>query len=151
MSIHADEVSSFFEKTLQICVEWLGLQTAATLILRILYLQHGAFLSTKEISDKTGLSLTSVSLTCTQLEALGVLRRETEYHKRKGRPRKLICIEGGIYELLKLGIKMHLDRVERIHDAIKHLKPVMGNESKIVNLDNLAQALGQFLGDYQSM
>ena len=94
MIIDADEVSIFFEKTLQICVEWLGLQTAATLILRILYLQHGTFISTKEISAKTGLSLTSVSLTCTQLEALGVLRRETEYHKRKGRPRKLISIEG---------------------------------------------------------
>ena len=149
MSIDADEVSIFFEKTLQICVEWLGLQTAATLILRVLYLQHGTFISTKEISAKTGLSLTSVSLTCTQLEALGVLRRETEYHKRKGRPRKLISIEGGIYELLKLGIKMHLDRVERIHDAIKDLKPVMENESKIINLDNLVLELGQFLGDYQ--
>ena len=149
MSINADEVSSFFKKTLQICVEWLGLQSAATVILRILYLQRGAFLSTKEISANTGLSLTSVSLTCTQLEALGVLRCETEYHKRKGRPRKLICIEGGIYELLKLGIKMHLDRIERIYDAIKDLKSVMGNESIIVNLDNLVLALGQFLGDYQ--
>jgi len=149
MSINADEVSSFFEKTLQICVEWLGLQSAATVILRILYLQRGAFLSTKEISAITGLSLTSVSLTCTQLEALGVLRRETEYHKRKGRPRKLICIEGGIYELLKLGIKMHLGRIERIYDAIKDFKSVIGNESIIVNLDNLALALGQFLGDYQ--
>lgn len=149
MSLNADEVSSFFEKILQICVEWLGLQTAATLILRILCTQGGALLSTKEISAKTGLSLTSVSLTCTQLEALGVLKRETEYHKRKGRPRKLISIEGGIYDLLKLGIKMHIDRVERVHDAIMDLKPVMSNESKAVNLDNLTLALERFLGDYQ--
>ena len=118
-----NDTPPFLRKLLAISTQYLGVQQSATDILVILYLErykNEAALSIKDIMNKSGLSLSSVSVLCSRLEAEGILNRRADVSS-EGRGRKRILYEFSISinDLLKIGLRKYMQEVERVYRDIK--------------------------------
>lgn len=111
------EVYSHFDRLFQTAAQWIGLQRTAGSILAALYADEcdgDSRLSVSELSERAGLSLSTVSSICSQLETLGItLKQSDDSQNGRGRRKSVVKLRLGIDGLLRLGMTRHLDEVSR--------------------------------------
>lgn len=113
-------------KVLQIGAEMLGLQRSVGSVLATFYatdFESGEKLSAKDVSEATGLSRSMISMVLSQLESLDIIDTYLDgSRKGGGRRTMLFTLRVGIHQLLKMGIKKHLEQVQRILNDLETLK-----------------------------
>ena len=147
------EIIDSISKPLQIASDVLGLQKSAGAVLSTLYasdFNSGERLSSKDISDATGLSRSMISMVLSQFESLGIIETYLDSSKKKGgRRTMLFSLRVGIHGLLSLGIQRYLGQVQRVLGDLEDLKSSL--ESNDVNLrmvlDRVMSELVLFLTD----
>jgi DNA-binding transcriptional regulator GbsR (MarR family) len=111
------------KRVLAVSVQYLGIQSSATDVLSILYLarlEDQTALPIKEIVRRTGLSLSSVSVLCSRLEAEGILHKHTDDSgASRGRRRILYEFIMSIDDLLVYVMRKYLQDIGRVHREIK--------------------------------
>lgn len=117
--MHAEnDIPPILRRTFVASIEYLGIQRSATDILSILYLEkhkNQSALSINEIKKKSSLSLSSISVLCSRMEAEGILIRRTD-DSGMGRGRRKILYEFAMSmdELLILGMRKYIHEIGRI-------------------------------------
>lgn len=147
------EVLDSISKPLQIASDVLGLQKSAGAVLATLYasdFDSGERLSSKEISEATGLSRSMISMVLSQFESLGIIETHLDNSKKRGgRRTMLFSLRVGIHGILRLGIQRYLGQVQRVLGDLEDLKSSL--ETDDVNLrmvlDRVMSELVLFLTD----
>ncbi len=135
------EINPPIRRALEVCAQIMGIQRSAANILGVLYSERNQsqrMLSTREISTMTGLSASSVSILCSQLESMGILARHSDNSgASRGRRRSLYALEVGIDEMFSFGIRKQIQDVRRVYRELRvHRKSVLAsseNYSKVLN------------------
>ncbi|MFW9787741.1 MAG: MarR family transcriptional regulator [Candidatus Thorarchaeota archaeon] len=145
---------AFVKRALGVSIEHLGIQRSATDILFILYIEKHetqSALSIRDIVRKSGLSLSSVSVLCSRLEALGILnRRSDDSSSGRGRRRILYELSMSIDELMTLGISKYIQEVGRICRDIKNFQRQNSPDGETKELlDRLENEICSFLSEHR--
>ncbi|MFW9800623.1 MAG: MarR family transcriptional regulator [Candidatus Thorarchaeota archaeon] len=151
-----DEIKIQINRILQVGVRWMGLQRTAATVLAALYFQDcksESRLSAKEISNVTGLSSSTVSSICSQLASLGLIIKQTDSQKGRGRRRSVFFLRGGLSDVLKLGIRRNLDQVRRILKDIDALRngPNGSDTLNQMTINRITGEIGLFLSEPWTM
>ncbi|MHA1909789.1 MAG: winged helix-turn-helix transcriptional regulator [Candidatus Thorarchaeota archaeon] len=111
------EAYNHIDRLFQTISQWIGLQRTAGSILAALYADEcegKSRLSVSELSERTGLSLSTVSSICSQLETLGITMKQSDDSQNgRGRRKSVVSLRFGIDGLLRLGMTRHIDEVSR--------------------------------------
>jgi DNA-binding transcriptional regulator GbsR (MarR family) len=118
-------INTQINKVLQIGTEWLGLQRTSSHVLGILYkkgLYSTAGLSIKSLVQESGLSQSTVSSICSNLESLDIIVKRTNGGQLgRGRKSAQYSMAIGIDELLRRGLNKCLERVDRVSKNIDQI------------------------------
>jgi DNA-binding transcriptional regulator GbsR (MarR family) len=144
-------------KVLQIGTDLLGLQRTAVHILAVLY-KKGLFstsgLSVKDLAAESGLSHSTVSSICSNLESLDIIVKLANGGQRgKGRKSAMYSMTIGIDELLKRGMRKSFEKVDRVSKTIDQILVdlKMHDSSTLALIAKAADEINLFLsGPYQS-
>ena len=156
MSINND-IRPVLRRVFALSIQYLGIQQSATDILAILYLEkhmNESALSIKEIMRRTGLSLSSVSVLCTRLDAEGILEKRTD-DSGIGRGRRKILYEFNMNldDLFTLVLGKYIQEASRICRDIKSYQKQ--NSSKDVGfkvvLENLEAEICSFVTEHSRL
>jgi DNA-binding MarR family transcriptional regulator len=113
-----NDIYPLLRRALLLSIQSLGIQQSATDILFTLYLEkhtNQSALPNKEIAEKTGLSLSSVSALCSRLESEGILIKQSDDSSTgRGRRKILYELNMGINEILTLGLRKYVQEAARI-------------------------------------
>lgn len=141
------------KRVLAVSVQYLGIQSSATDVLSILYLarlEDQTALPIKEIVRRTGLSLSSVSVLCSRLEAEGILHKHTDDSgMSRGRRRILYEFIMSMDELLVYVMRKYLQDIGRVYREIKlhQIHDIEDDNSFKELLTKLENAVCSFLTD----
>lgn len=147
------EIFDSISKPLQIASDVLGLQKSAGAVLATLYASDfstGDRLSSKDISDATGLSRSMISMVLSQFESLGIIETFLDSSKKKGgRRTMLFSLRVGIHGLLRLGVQRYLGQVQRVLGDLEDLKSSLDADDVNVRmvLERVMSELVLFLTD----
>ncbi len=140
-------------KLLQITAGMLGLQRSAGSVLAALYLsdfESGGRMSSKEVSDVTGLSRSMISMVLSQLQSLDIIDTHLDVTKKQGGRRTMLySLRMGVHDLLKLVIQKYLEQTQRILNDLEQVKsglPESDMESPLI-LDRVMSELILFLAN----
>ena len=146
-------INTQINKVLQIGTEWLGLQRTASHLIGILYkkgLYSTSGLSIKNLVQESGLSQSTVSSICANLESLDIIVKRTNGGQQgRGRKSAQYSMAIGIDELLRRGLNTCLERVDRVS---KNIDQILANISLHDNVTlaliaKAADEINQFLNN----
>lgn len=149
-----NEIHPPIRRALEVCVQIMGIQRSAANILAVLYSKRNQAqnqLSSREISERTGLSISSVSVLCSQLESMGILARNSDGSgTTRGRRRGLYALEVGIEDMLSFGIRKQIQDVRRVYRELRVHSKSMRPSSEIDNkiLDRAEVEVASFLSEH---
>jgi DNA-binding transcriptional regulator GbsR (MarR family) len=138
-------------KILQIGTDWLGLQRTAANILAVLYkkgLVSTSGLSIKDIANESGLSPSTVSSICSNLESLDIIVKHSNGGKQgRGRKSSAYSMTIGIDELLRRGVSKSFERVHRVSRTVDQILASLTthDSSTLALIAKAADEINQFL------
>ncbi|MFW9979721.1 MAG: hypothetical protein ACFFEJ_16680 [Candidatus Thorarchaeota archaeon] len=113
----------YLDRLFQIAIQLVGLQRTAGIILAALYAEsceNDSGFSVSELSEVTGLSLSTVSTLCSQLDSLGITAKQSvDQENGRGRRKSIVKLRLGIDELLRIGMKRYLSEINAVMHDIK--------------------------------
>ena len=133
------------DRLYQIAIQLIGLQRTAGIILAALYresCEHDSGLSVSELSEVTGLSLSTVSTLCSQLDSLGITAKQSvDQENGRGRRKSIVKLRMGIDELLRVGLNRYLNEINKIMHDIKDYADEPGVDTSLT----IQRALSELL------
>ncbi|MHA2027074.1 MAG: hypothetical protein ACXACG_00320 [Candidatus Thorarchaeota archaeon] len=151
-----DEAQDQIRRILELGAQWIGLQRTSGVILSILYIHECTDreqLSIRRMSELTGLSASTISTICSQLEAFGIIVGQSgKSNQTRGRRKTVFSLRIGIHDLLHLGIKNYMNHVRRILGDIETIKNDSGfnDLDSHLTMDRVANEINQFLDENPS-
>lgn len=145
--------TEIISKILQVTAEMLGLQRSAGSVLASLYLsdfEAGERLSSKDISNSTGLSRSMVSMVLSQMQSLDIIDTHLDASKKGGgRRTMLFSLRMGIHDLLKMVIQKYIEQIHRILNDLEQTKNQITDtdDASPLVLDRVMSELVLFLAD----
>jgi DNA-binding transcriptional regulator GbsR (MarR family) len=151
-----DEVQDQIRRILEVGAQWMGLQRTSGVVLSTLYIYESTNreqLSVKRMSELTGLSISTISSICSQLESLGIIVGQSDGSSQlRGRRKTVFSLRVDIQQLLQLGIKNYMNHVQRILRDIEAIRNETGFEDSDshMTMDRVAYEITQFLRESSS-
>lgn len=140
-------------RILEVGAQWMGLQRTTGSVLSTLYIhecRNREHLSIKRMSELTGLSTSTISVICSQLETLGIIIGQSDGpNETRGRRKIVFSLRMGIQDLLHLGIRNYMNQVRRILRDIETIKDETDfkeSESQLP-MTRAASEIAQFLDE----
>lgn len=146
-------IQNHIVKIIEASIQWMGLHKATSQVLAVLYMNKGITgkgLSAAEISKSINLSRTMISIVFTQLEPLGIIRRELYGNRgERGRRKTIYSLNVDIYYLLNLGIERYISEAERTLREVRSTKEGSSIERLIHRdiINNIEKEIATFLVD----
>ena len=148
-----NEAQNQIRRILEVASQWLGLQRTSGAVLSTLFIYDCTdreMLSIKRLSELTGLSISTISTMCSQLESLGIIvGQSVAASQKRGRRKTVFSLRMGIQDLLYQGIRNYMNHVQRILNDIETIRhdSVFRDPESLKTMDRAIYEMSQFLDE----